>query len=106
MRQLKSALVLIASIASIGLAGVAGAGPSDVSKAGQSINKVGESLETSEGKWTLTNHKSAAGLGVALNGKGVGYAVTLTVGKDGYPRATHSNGKVYRWTGSTFKLEQ
>jgi hypothetical protein len=41
-----------------------------------------------------------------LNGKAVGYAVTLTLGKNGMPIAKHANGATYVWTGSTFKLEK
>ena len=86
--------------------GVATAAPPEKVTVGQSIDAVGQTLTTSQGTWELTNHQSSAGYGVTLNGKPVGFAAKLVVGRDGYPRATHKNGKVYKWTGSTFKLEQ
>jgi hypothetical protein len=95
-RKLLAALAAFSTLA-FGMVALA----SDV---GESISAVGQTLKTSEGTWELTTDgKTAAGYAVRLNGKAVGYAMTLTVGKNGMPIAKHANGNQYVWTGSTFK---
>jgi hypothetical protein len=70
----------------------------------QSISAVGQTLSNSEGTWALSKDGSTtSGYAVTLNGKDVGYAVKLTMSRDGLPIATHADGSLWNWTGSTFK---
>ena len=70
----------------------------------QSISAVGQTLTNSEGTWALKRDGSTtAGYAVTLNGKDEGYAVKLTMSRDSLPIATHADGSVWNWTGSTFK---
>jgi hypothetical protein len=104
MKTLKSTILSLAAVTALGLATVALAQKAEV---GESISAEGQSLHNSEGTWTLTKAgETKSGLAVRLNGKGVGYAVTLTMGHNGLPIAKHADGKTYVWTGSTFKLEK
>jgi hypothetical protein len=99
MNKARKAVAALAALSVLAFGAVALA--SDV---GESISAAGQSLKTSEGTWELTaDGKTASGFAVRLNGKAVGYATSLTVGKNGMPIAKHANGVSYVWTGSTFK---
>ena len=96
-----SARQLIRVVAAMVLVSAAAAAPAQV---GKTITAPGQTLTNSEGSWSLaTSGETKEGYAVRLNGKDVGYAVSLTVGKNGYPVATHKDGTRWEWTGSTFK---
>ena len=101
MKSLQQAILGLAVFAVL----LAPALAADKSPIGQSITAPGEALATSQGTWTLAKDgETAAGYAVRLNGKDVGYAVKLEIGRSGYPIATHRDGAVYKWIGDTFKL--
>jgi hypothetical protein len=101
MKILRLAIVVAAATATLGTASVALAQTS----VRQTITAPGQELKNSQGTWSLaTDGQTSAGYAVRLNGKDVGYAVSLTMPRDGLPMATHRDGAVYRWTGSTFRL--
>ena len=103
MKILRLAILLAAAAGTLGTAG-----PAVAQKQVQaSINAVGQSLRNSEGIWTLAKDGSTgAGYAVRLNGHDVGYAVTLTMDRNGLPMATHADGSRWVWTGSTFKRQE
>lgn len=104
MKILRKSILVLAAITALGVATTA---PAQAAKEGESISAAGQTLHNSEGTWSLTKDgETKSGLAVRLNGKAVGYAVTLTMGKNGMPIAKHANGATYVWTGSTFKLEK
>jgi len=104
MKTLRNTFLVLAAITALGVATTV---PAQAAKEGESISAAGQTLHNSEGTWTLTKDgETKSGLAVRLNGKAVGYAVTLTIGKNGMPIAKHANGATYVWTGSTFKLEK
>lgn len=83
---------------------ILGAAASAVAQVGKTITEPGQTLTNSEGTWSLAKDgETKSGYAVRLNGKDVGYAVSLTVAKSGYPVATHKDGTQWEWTGSTFK---
>ncbi len=101
MEKLRQMVLLMAATAILGVTAMAPA----QAQVGKTITAPGQTLTNSEGTWSLTTDgQTTSGYAVRLNGKGVGYAVSLTVDKLGYPVATHKDGSVYQWTGSTFKL--
>jgi hypothetical protein len=92
MTWVVTALVLLGAAATV---------PAQV---GKTITEPDQTLTNSEGTWSLSKDgETRAGYAVRLNGKDVGYAVSLTVAKNGYPVATHKDGTRWEWTGSTFK---
>jgi len=89
---------VVAASALLGAAAMASA------QVGKTITEPGQTLTNSEGTWSLAKSgETKSGYAVTLNGKDVGYAVSLTVDKHGYPVATHKDGSRWVWTGSTFK---
>jgi hypothetical protein len=87
--------------AGVALLGTAATAPAQV---GKTITEPGQALTNSEGTWSLSKDgETEAGYAVRRNGKDVGYAVSLTVAKNGYPVATHKNGTQWEWTGWTLK---
>ena len=103
MKKLLQATLLGVALAALGLTSLAVAAEP---KVGETISSVGQSFTTSEGRWALEKDGSTkAGYAVSLNGKMVGYAVSLTIGRNGMPIAKHADGSEYVWTGSTFRRE-
>jgi hypothetical protein len=103
MRKLLQATLLVVTLAGLGVTSVAAAAEPRI---GDTISSVGQSFTTSEGRWVLEKDGSTkAGYAVSLNGKMVGYAVSLTIGRNGMPIAKHADGSEYIWTGSTFRRE-
>lgn len=103
MKKLLQATLLGVALAGLGLTSLAAAAEP---KVGETISSVGQSFTTSEGRWLLEKDGSTkAGYAVSLNGKMVGYAVSLTIGRNGMPVAKHADGSEYVWTGSTFRRE-
>jgi hypothetical protein len=101
MKFLRLAIMVVAVATTLGTASAALAQTS----VGQTITAPGQALTNSQGTWSLaTDGQTSAGYAVRLNGKDVGYAVSLKMPRDGLPMATHRDGAVYRWTGSTFRL--
>jgi hypothetical protein len=101
MKSLRPIIVLTVALAALSVTWIASA---QQAKEEQSISAVGQTLTNSEGTWTLKRDGSTtSGYAVTLNGKDVGYAVKLTMSRDGLPIATHADGSVWNWTGSTFK---
>jgi hypothetical protein len=100
--------VRLALLAAAAAATLAGAGTALAQRQEQaSINQVGQSLKNSEGIWTLSKDGSTRdGYAVRLNGHDVGYAVTLTMDRNGLPMATHADGSRWVWTGSTFRRQE
>lgn len=104
MKKLHQVILVVVALATLGVSPLAAAAEP---KVGDTISSVGQSFTTSEGRWSLEKDGSTkAGYAVTLNGKMVGYAVSLTVGRNGMPVAKHADGSEYRWTGSTFKREK
>jgi hypothetical protein len=96
--SLRQMIRVVAASALLGAAAMASA------QVGKTITEPGQTLTNSEGTWSLSTHgETKAGYAVQLNGKDVGYAVSLTVGKEGYPVATHKDGTRWEWKGYTFK---
>jgi hypothetical protein len=88
-------------VIALALLGAAATAPAQV---GKTITETGQTLTNSEGTWSLAKDgETTAGYAVRHNGKDVGYAVSLTVAKNGYPVATHKDGTRWEWTGWTFK---
>jgi len=97
-------LLVVVALATLGWTTWA---PAAEPQVGETISSVGQSFTTSEGRWALQKDGSTkAGYAVTLNGKMVGYAVSLTIGRNGMPIAKHADGSEYTWTGSTFRLAQ
>jgi hypothetical protein len=102
MKILRSTILVAAAAATLGTASTALA---QITTVGQTITAPGQTLTNSQGTWSLAaDGETSAGYAVRLNGKDVGYAVSLTMPRDGLPVATHRDGATYRWTGSTFRL--
>jgi hypothetical protein len=102
MKSLRTAFLCLAAFAVLLAPAIV---PAQKSHIGESITTPGQTLTTSEGTWTLAKDgETSAGYAVRLNGKDVGYAVKLEIGRNGYPIATHRDGAVYDWIGDTFKL--
>jgi hypothetical protein len=101
MRILVLATVVAAAIATLGTPSMALAQKTTI---GRTITAPGQELTNSQGTWSLaTDGATSAGYAVRLNGKDVGYAVSLRMPADGLPVATHRDGATYKWTGSTFR---
>ena len=102
MKSLRHVILISAALAICSASGIASA---QRARVGDSITEVGQKMTTAEGTWEMvTDGKTAAGYELRLNGKPVGYAVAVTIGRDGLPVARHADGAEYRWTGSTFRL--
>jgi hypothetical protein len=101
MKIMRLAILVAAAAATLGTASTVLAQRTTV---GQTITAPGQTLTNSQGTWSLaTDGATSAGYAVRLNGKDVGYAVSLTMPKDGLPVATHRDHATYKWTGSTFR---
>lgn len=101
MRILRLAILVAAAGATLGTASTALAQRTTI---GQTITAPGQTLTNSQGTWSLaTDGETSAGYAVTLNGKDVGYAVSLMMPRDGLPLATHRDRATYKWTGSTFR---
>jgi lipopolysaccharide export LptBFGC system permease protein LptF len=104
MKNLRHTIMLTVALATFGAPLAASA---QQAKEEQTITAVGQTLTNSEGTWALKRDGSTtSGYAVTLNGKDVGYAVKLTLNREGLPVATHADGSVWNWTGSTFKRAQ
>lgn len=102
MKSLRLAILVAAAAATLGTTSTSVAQRTTI---GQTITAPGQALTNSQGTWALaTDGETSAGYAVTLNGKDVGYAVSLTMPVDGLPVATHRDGTLYKWTGSTFRL--
>lgn len=102
MKNLRLAILAAVTAATLGSAGAALAQGTTI---GQRISAPGQALRNSQGTWSLAaDGSTAAGYAVRLNGKDVGYAVSLMMPADGLPVATHRDHAMYKWTGSTFRL--
>lgn len=83
------------------LLGAATAAPAQV---GKTITEPGQTITSREGTWSLSKDgETKAGYAVKLNGKDVGYAVSLTLAENGYPVVTHKDGTRWAWIRETFK---
>jgi hypothetical protein len=101
---MKSARHIIMLIVALAALGAPFATRAQQTKEEPTITAVGQTLTNSEGTWALKRDGSTtSGYAVTLNGKDVGYAVKLTMSREGLPVATHADGSVWNWTGSTFK---